>query len=310
MAWPTLCRGAAASVRPCSLAVLVLIAVLPPSDRFVSELLATLFCGWLRCGSAARLRARANRATAAPTSASDLHHYRFALYREAPRSTALLSADRAAGLPGRKARRHHRRSRPTTAKHARQSPRDKPLAGHSDSGSAASGRAPNPRRLMSRCRSRAATFTVIYDAEDRPETESASPRLARFRAGGNDLACVQARLCIDNTADSWLAGFSPPNMPASSTCSCRGSRPCACRCRSAARPIISAPRRCARSAAWDAYNVTEDADLGMRLARFGYRCGRNRFHDLRRSAGQFGALAAPAHALVQRLDADLAGAYA
>ena len=24
---------------------------------------------------------------------------------------------------------------------------------------------------------------------------------------------------------------------------------------------------------WDPYNVTEDADLGMRLARFGYRCG-------------------------------------
>ena len=24
---------------------------------------------------------------------------------------------------------------------------------------------------------------------------------------------------------------------------------------------------------WDPYNVTEDADLGMRLARLGYRCG-------------------------------------
>ncbi len=67
------------------------------------------------------------------------------------------------------------------------------------------------------------------------------------------------------------ADFSRPNMPGSSTCFCRGSLPCACRCRSAARPIISIPRRCARSAAWDPYNVTEDADLGMRLARFGYR---------------------------------------
>ena len=27
-----------------------------------------------------------------------------------------------------------------------------------------------------------------------------------------------------------------------------------------------------RIGAWDAHNVTEDADLGMRLARFGYRC--------------------------------------
>jgi cellulose synthase/poly-beta-1,6-N-acetylglucosamine synthase-like glycosyltransferase len=24
---------------------------------------------------------------------------------------------------------------------------------------------------------------------------------------------------------------------------------------------------------WDPFNVTEDADLGLRLARFGYRCG-------------------------------------
>jgi glycosyltransferase XagB len=29
--------------------------------------------------------------------------------------------------------------------------------------------------------------------------------LQAFRAGGDDLACVQARLCIDNSADSWLA---------------------------------------------------------------------------------------------------------
>ena len=27
-----------------------------------------------------------------------------------------------------------------------------------------------------------------------------------------------------------------------------------------------------RLGGWDAHNVTEDADLGMRLARFGYRC--------------------------------------
>ena len=49
------------------------------------------------------------------------------------------------------------------------------------------------------------TFAVIYDAEDRPEPDQLRRALQAFRAGGDDLAYVQARLCIDNTADSWLA---------------------------------------------------------------------------------------------------------
>jgi len=49
------------------------------------------------------------------------------------------------------------------------------------------------------------TFTVVYDAEDRPLPDQLRRALQAFRASGDDLACVQARLCIDNTADSWLA---------------------------------------------------------------------------------------------------------
>ena len=45
----------------------------------------------------------------------------------------------------------------------------------------------------------------------------------------------------------------------------------ACRCRSAARRTIFRAPCWRRSAAWDPFNVTEDADLGIRLARFGYR---------------------------------------
>jgi cellulose synthase/poly-beta-1,6-N-acetylglucosamine synthase-like glycosyltransferase len=41
----------------------------------------------------------------------------------------------------------------------------------------------------------------------------------------------------------------------------------------AALQIISAQRRCAKSAVGTLTTVTEDADLGMRLARFGYRSG-------------------------------------
>lgn len=37
-------------------------------------------------------------------------------------------------------------------------------------------------------------FTVIYDAEDRPEQNQLRLALQAFRSAGNDLACVQARL--------------------------------------------------------------------------------------------------------------------
>jgi cellulose synthase/poly-beta-1,6-N-acetylglucosamine synthase-like glycosyltransferase len=115
------------------------------------------------------------------------------------------------------------------------------------------------------------TFTVIYDAEDRPEPNQLRRALQAFRSGGEDLACVQARLCIDNTADSWLArlftaeyagqfdvflpGLAALHLPMP----LGGS----------SNHFNTAVLR--EAGGWDPYNVTEDADLGMRLARFGYR---------------------------------------
>ncbi|MDP2409728.1 MAG: glycosyltransferase [Pseudolabrys sp.] len=49
------------------------------------------------------------------------------------------------------------------------------------------------------------TFATVYDAEDRPEPNQLRRALQAFAAGDDNLACVQARLCIDNTGDSWLA---------------------------------------------------------------------------------------------------------
>jgi cellulose synthase/poly-beta-1,6-N-acetylglucosamine synthase-like glycosyltransferase len=117
------------------------------------------------------------------------------------------------------------------------------------------------------------TFTVIYDAEDRPEPDQLRRALQAFHAGGGDLACVQARLCIDNTADSWLAriftaeyagqfdvflpGLAALRMPLPLGGSSNHFRTAILR----------------EVGGWDAYNVTEDADLGVRLVRFGYRSG-------------------------------------
>ena len=46
---------------------------------------------------------------------------------------------------------------------------------------------------------------VVYDAEDRPEPGQLRRAAEIFAANDDNIACVQARLSIDNTDDGWLA---------------------------------------------------------------------------------------------------------
>jgi glycosyl transferase family 2 len=115
-------------------------------------------------------------------------------------------------------------------------------------------------------------FTVIYDAEDRPDPNQLRRAIEGFRSGGPDLACLQARLCID-TNTSWLARYFTaeyagqfdiflPKLAAFGLPLPLGG---------SSNHFRTATLREVNN--WDAYNVTEDADLGIRLARYGYRCG-------------------------------------
>jgi cellulose synthase/poly-beta-1,6-N-acetylglucosamine synthase-like glycosyltransferase len=115
------------------------------------------------------------------------------------------------------------------------------------------------------------TFVAIYDAEDRPEPDQLRIALDAFSAADARLACVQARLTIDNTADNWLtrlftaeyAGLFDVFLPGLAA-------------RRLPLPLGGSSNHFRTEVvreigAWDPYNVTEDADLGMRLFRFGYR---------------------------------------
>ncbi|MFT0860597.1 glycosyltransferase [Ancylobacter sp. G4_0304] len=111
----------------------------------------------------------------------------------------------------------------------------------------------------------------IFDAEDIPEPQQLRRVCTAFRRGGPNLACVQARLTIDNLADSWitrqfaaeyaahfdvvlpmLSGYNLP-LPLGGT----------------SNHFLRAALE--RIGGWDPYNVTEDADLGVRLARHDWR---------------------------------------
>ena len=115
-------------------------------------------------------------------------------------------------------------------------------------------------------------FVVIYDAEDCPDRDQLRKALAAFASGPPNLACVQARLTIHNASENWLtkqfaieyAALFSGILPALQ----RLGLPI---------PLGGTSNHFRASAlkwlgAWDAFNVTEDADLGMRLYRHGYVC--------------------------------------
>ncbi|QRG08762.1 glycosyltransferase [Xanthobacter dioxanivorans] len=114
------------------------------------------------------------------------------------------------------------------------------------------------------------TFVAIYDAEDLPEPDQLRRALEAFRAGGPSVACVQARLCVDNGEDSWISGHFAAEYAGQFD---------------VLMPMLSAlglpillggtsnhfrRRVLEEVGAWDPFNVTEDADLGIRLARAGW----------------------------------------
>jgi len=115
------------------------------------------------------------------------------------------------------------------------------------------------------------SFTAVFDAEDRPAHDQFHRALDVFLGSTEPIACVQARLTIDNTHDGWLArmftaeyaglfdvllpGLSQRRLPLPLGGSSNHFR----------TDVLRAV------GGWDPYNVTEDADLGMRLARLGHR---------------------------------------
>ena len=112
-------------------------------------------------------------------------------------------------------------------------------------------------------------FVAVFDAEDRPERDQLRLAVEAFTESDQRLACVQARLTIDNTADSWrvftaeYAGLFDVFLPG--LAAWRLPLPLGGSSNHFRTDVLR------QIGAWDPYNVTEDADLGMRLARFGYR---------------------------------------
>lgn len=111
----------------------------------------------------------------------------------------------------------------------------------------------------------------IWDAEDRPEPDQLHKVAHRFAHAPADVACLQGALDFYNPRTNWLArcftaeyaSWFRANLPGVAKLGLvvpLGGTTLFFR-----RPMIEA------AGGWDAWNVTEDADLGVRLARMGWR---------------------------------------
>lgn len=116
-------------------------------------------------------------------------------------------------------------------------------------------------------------FLVIYDAEDTPDPDQLKKAYLAFQRGGEKTVCIQASLNYFNAEENvltrmftleysyWfdymLAGLDAADLPI---------------------PLGGTSNHFRTSAlnelgGWDPYNVTEDADLGIRASALGYRVG-------------------------------------
>jgi cellulose synthase/poly-beta-1,6-N-acetylglucosamine synthase-like glycosyltransferase len=116
-------------------------------------------------------------------------------------------------------------------------------------------------------------YLTIYDAEDKPEPDQLKKVIVAFRRLGHKTACIQAHLNYFNAEENWLTRmftleyslwfdmFLPAldhlrvPIPLGGT--------------SNHFDLV----KLREVGAWDPFNVTEDADLGLRFAAHGYHVG-------------------------------------
>ncbi|MBU6298308.1 MAG: glycosyltransferase [Alphaproteobacteria bacterium] len=114
-------------------------------------------------------------------------------------------------------------------------------------------------------------YLVIYDAEDRPEPDQLRKAVNQFRCAPLGTACLQARLAISNANDGWIARMFALDYAVWFNTLLPGLDRLA-----VPMPLGGTSNHFRTSVlravgGWDPFNVTEDADLGIRLAQLGYR---------------------------------------
>jgi hypothetical protein len=114
-------------------------------------------------------------------------------------------------------------------------------------------------------------YVVIYDAEDRPDRDQLKKIVVAYSKAEERIVCIQCKLNYYNRDQnlltqwftieysSWFDLFMPGLDAADSPIPLGGT----------SNHLVS--EKLIELGAWDSFNVTEDADLGVRLHKFGYK---------------------------------------
>ncbi len=112
----------------------------------------------------------------------------------------------------------------------------------------------------------------IYDAEDRPDPDQIDKVVAHLMAAPNSVGSVQCFLDFYNTKRNWMSRCFTIEYAVWFRVIMRGLQRMGAPLPLGGTSVFVRRNVLQKVGAWDAHNVTEDADLGMRMARFGYRC--------------------------------------
>ena len=128
-----------------------------------------------------------------------------------------------------------------------------------------------PRALnfgLGQCRG---SIVGVYDAEDAPEPDQIRKVVDRFHQRGSDVACLQGVLDFYNPHHNWLSRCFTVEYASLFRVFLPGLQRLGLPIPLGGTTLFFRRDVLERLGGWDAHNVTEDADLGMRLARHGYR---------------------------------------
>lgn len=111
----------------------------------------------------------------------------------------------------------------------------------------------------------------ILDAEDRPAPDQIRKVVQHLHAAPPSVACVQGKLDFYNTDHNWLTRCFTIEYAVWFDVLLTGFRRLGLPIPLGGTTVYFRRSHLERLCGWDAHNVTEDADLGMRIARMGYR---------------------------------------
>ena len=111
----------------------------------------------------------------------------------------------------------------------------------------------------------------VYDAEDAPEPDQITQVARRFQELPSDVACIQGVLDYYNPRQNWLSRCFTIEYATWFRMILPGVSQLGWAIPLGGTTLFFRRNVLEHLGGWDAHNVTEDADLGFRLARHGYR---------------------------------------